>query len=200
MGALLAEDVAPLLGGAEAAERFLELVETLDGSTELDAGQLERIRSESVSNASQTAGDVSRRWLWLAEQTTGGNTAGQINRGVRRGDPGPGDRRPDRADRTQPAVGSRIHRRAPTRDALAVHRRMSGYPPSPLIELPAIARELGLERLWLKDESSRMGLPAFKILGASWAVVDAVQQRLGITADDRWTSKSWRSGRNRCGR
>lgn len=75
----------------------------------------------------------------------------------------------------------------PTRDALAVHRRMPGYQPSPLIELPAIARELGLERLWLKDESSRMGLPAFKILGASWAVVNAVQQRLGITADDRST-------------
>ena len=32
-----------------------------------------------------------------------------------------------------------------------------------------------------------MGLPAFKILGASWAVVNAVQQRLGITADD-WST------------
>ena len=64
------EEIAPRLGGEAAAERFVELVETLDGSTELDAGQLERIRSESVSNASQTAGDVSRRWLWLAEQTT----------------------------------------------------------------------------------------------------------------------------------
>ena len=46
---------------------------------------------------------------------------------------------------------------------------------------------LGLERLWLKDESSRMGLPAFKILGASWAVINAVQQRLGIIAGD-WST------------
>jgi diaminopropionate ammonia-lyase len=75
----------------------------------------------------------------------------------------------------------------PTGNPLAIHKRMPGYQPSPLIELPVIARELGLERLWLKDESSRMGLPAFKILGASWAVVNAVQQRLGITADD-WST------------
>ena len=68
---------------------------------------------------------------------------------------------------------------APSRAALEVHRRLPGYTPSPLIELPEIAEDLGLERLWLKDESSRLGLPAFKILGASWAVVNAVQQRLG---------------------
>ena len=35
----------------------------------------------------------------------------------------------------------------PTPDALAVHQRMPGYQPSPLIDLPVIARELGLERL-----------------------------------------------------
>jgi diaminopropionate ammonia-lyase len=76
---------------------------------------------------------------------------------------------------------------APSRAALEVHRRLPGYTPSPLIELPEIAEDLGLERLWLKDESSRLGLPAFKILGASWAVVNAVLQRLGITSDD-WAS------------
>lgn len=69
-------------------------------------------------------------------------------------------------------------------DPLAIHTRLPGYEPSPLIDLPVLARELGLERLWLKDESSRMGLPAFKILGASYAVVRAVQHRLGITESD----------------
>nr|WP_238351557.1 pyridoxal-phosphate dependent enzyme [Kribbella shirazensis] len=47
---------------------------------------------------------------------------------------------------------------------------MPGYAATPLIELPALAAELGVERLWVKDESNRFGLPAFKVLGASWAV------------------------------
>ncbi len=65
-----------------------------------------------------------------------------------------------------------------TRDALAFHRRLPGYAPSPLREAPRLARRLGLERLWVKDESSRMGLPTFKILGASWAVYQALNQEL----------------------
>jgi diaminopropionate ammonia-lyase len=70
---------------------------------------------------------------------------------------------------------------------LSVHAKLPGYAPSPLIELPVIARELGLERLWIKDESSRMGLPAFKILGASYAVIQTVENRIGID------SVSWAS-------
>ncbi|HRA49257.1 MAG TPA: hypothetical protein PK819_14385, partial [Thermomicrobiales bacterium] len=55
--------------------------------------------------------------------------------------------------------------------ALNVHQRLPGYAPSPLIALPGIAEALGIGQVWLKDESSRMGLPAFKILGASWAAI-----------------------------
>ena len=71
--------------------------------------------------------------------------------------------------------------------AIAVHRKLPGYEPTPLRELPLVAASLGVERVWLKDESQRMGLPAFKILGASWAVVATVQDLLGITEVD-WTS------------
>ena len=60
---------------------------------------------------------------------------------------------------------------------------MPGYSPTPLIELDELGRELGLERLWIKDESSRMGLPAFKILGASWAVHRMLCRRLGLPED-----------------
>ena len=56
----------------------------------------------------------------------------------------------------------------PDRAPLDVHRRLPGYAPTPLVDLTRTAAELGLERLWLKDESGRLGLPAFKILGASW--------------------------------
>jgi diaminopropionate ammonia-lyase len=53
---------------------------------------------------------------------------------------------------------------------LAFHASLPGYAPTPLTEVPALAEELGAGRVFVKDESSRLGLPAFKVLGASWAV------------------------------
>ena len=34
-------------------------------------------------------------------------------------------------------------------------------------------------KLWVKDESSRLGLPSFKILGAAWATYCVLAARLG---------------------
>lgn len=53
--------------------------------------------------------------------------------------------------------------------AVGFHRGMEGYAPSPLIDSPELARALGVGRVLLKVETERFGLPAFKILGASWA-------------------------------
>jgi diaminopropionate ammonia-lyase len=61
----------------------------------------------------------------------------------------------------------------------AFHRRLPGYAPTPLRDMPALAAEVGVHRVLVKDESSRMGLPAFKILGASWATYWALCERLG---------------------
>jgi len=57
---------------------------------------------------------------------------------------------------------------------------MPGYRPTPLVELPELASELGVGAVFVKDESDRLGLPAFKILGASWAVNCALSQRSGF--------------------
>lgn len=65
-------------------------------------------------------------------------------------------------------------------DVLAFHRRLPRYAETPLVELPALAAELGVGRLLVKDESSRLGLPAFKVLGASWAVARLVAERAGL--------------------
>jgi diaminopropionate ammonia-lyase len=54
---------------------------------------------------------------------------------------------------------------------------MPGYRRTPLVDFPEIAEELGVGRVLVKDESSRLGLPSFKILGASWAVCRAVGAR-----------------------
>ena len=67
----------------------------------------------------------------------------------------------------------------PPRAPLALHRRLPGYAVTPLRDAPTLARTNGVGRVWVKDESSRLGLPAFKLLGASWATYRAVVQRLG---------------------
>jgi diaminopropionate ammonia-lyase len=68
---------------------------------------------------------------------------------------------------------------APSRAPLELHRKLTGYAPTPLVEAPAVARELAVGQVWVKDESSRLGLPAFKTLGASWASYRAIEERLG---------------------
>jgi diaminopropionate ammonia-lyase len=59
------------------------------------------------------------------------------------------------------------------------HRTIPGYRVSPLAGAPAAAEQLGLERLAVKMEVERFGLPSFKILGASWAVCRALSRRAG---------------------
>ena len=63
--------------------------------------------------------------------------------------------------------------------ALAFHRKLPGYEPTPLVPAPDLAADLGLAQLWVKVESSRLGLPAFKMLGASWATYRLLCARLG---------------------
>lgn len=62
----------------------------------------------------------------------------------------------------------------------AFHARLPGYAPTPLTEVPALAAELGVGRVLVKDESRRLGLPAFKILGASWAIARIVARQAGL--------------------
>jgi diaminopropionate ammonia-lyase len=64
-----------------------------------------------------------------------------------------------------------------TADPRAFHRTLPGYAPTPLVEAPELAREWHVDRVFLKDEAERFGLPAFKALGASWAVEQALKTR-----------------------
>jgi diaminopropionate ammonia-lyase len=56
------------------------------------------------------------------------------------------------------------------------HECLPEYAVTPLIALPALAETLRLGAVLVKDESLRLGLPAFKMLGASWAVHRALQR------------------------
>lgn len=64
-----------------------------------------------------------------------------------------------------------------SREPMEFHKRFAEYAPTPLHSLDALAKELGVGRIYLKDESSRLGLPAFKILGASWATCCVLSER-----------------------
>ncbi|MET7399079.1 pyridoxal-phosphate dependent enzyme [Dactylosporangium sp. NPDC005572] len=59
------------------------------------------------------------------------------------------------------------------------HRARPGYAPTPVHDLPNLAAELGVGRVLVKDESARLGLPSFKILGASYAIDRALAGRSG---------------------
>jgi diaminopropionate ammonia-lyase len=67
---------------------------------------------------------------------------------------------------------------APSDETLRFHQSLPVYAPTPLTELPSLAAALGVARAFVKDESSRLGLPAFKALGASWAIYRALLQRI----------------------
>ena len=68
---------------------------------------------------------------------------------------------------------------APDTAAAGFHRQLPGYAPTPLTEAPGLAARLGVGRLFVKDESARFDLRAFKFLGASWAGFLAVAERSG---------------------
>src|SRR5689334_5162421 len=73
---------------------------------------------------------------------------------------------------------------APTAGIRAFHALLPGYAPTPLREVPAIAAELGVGRVFVKDESARMGGPgrvqgARCVLGGSPGAVQAGRGRTG---------------------
>lgn len=62
--------------------------------------------------------------------------------------------------------------------ARAFHRTFPEYKPTPLHNLRALAKALGVGGVYIKDESHRFGLNAFKALGGSYAVARYLAQRL----------------------
>lgn len=59
-------------------------------------------------------------------------------------------------------------------DVFHFHQGLPGYAQTALIPLNSLARELDLGKVYVKHEGDRLGLPSFKILGASWGTYRAV--------------------------
>jgi diaminopropionate ammonia-lyase len=66
------------------------------------------------------------------------------------------------------------------REALHFHRSFPQYQVTPLHKLSRMADYLGLGSLYVKDESYRFGLNAFKVLGGSFAIAKYISQQTGI--------------------
>ena len=60
------------------------------------------------------------------------------------------------------------------------HSQLPGYQPTHLIRLRNLAQSWGIAEILIKDESTRFGLGAFKVLGGSYAVARLLCQKLGI--------------------
>jgi len=67
---------------------------------------------------------------------------------------------------------------------LPFHESLPGYAVTPLVCAPVLARRLGVAAVHIKDESQRLGLPSFKILGASWATFRALAARAGVSVGE----------------
>lgn len=64
------------------------------------------------------------------------------------------------------------------------HESFPQYNETPLVELKNLAAELGVADIYVKDESLRFGLNAFKVLGGSFAIGSYLADKLGLDITD----------------
>ena len=67
---------------------------------------------------------------------------------------------------------------------LDFHKALNGYKPTPLRSLNSLANTLGIKEFYVKDESFRFGLNAFKGLGGSYALGRLIAERTGKKVGD----------------
>lgn len=63
------------------------------------------------------------------------------------------------------------------------HQQIPGYQPTPLVRLSGLASKLGIKDIFVKDESMRFSLNAFKGLGGSYAMFRILCERLGLNPE-----------------
>jgi diaminopropionate ammonia-lyase len=96
------------------------------------------------------------------------------------------NRHPDRGQPLDPADAAALGEAA----ALEIQHFLAhrdNHAATPLLHLPALAAELGLGALYVKDEGHRLGLGSFKALGGAYAVIRLVleeaSRKLGRPVD-----------------
>lgn len=67
-------------------------------------------------------------------------------------------------------------------NVLTFHKSIPGYQATPLYSLASLSRRLEVHSIYVKDESQRFGLNAFKGLGGSFAIAKYLAKRLKMDA------------------
>lgn len=60
------------------------------------------------------------------------------------------------------------------------HQSFPEYSVTPLTELPNLAKKLNVSQIYVKDESFRFNLNAFKVLGGSYAIGKYIKEKLNL--------------------
>ncbi|KAF2673467.1 tryptophan synthase beta subunit-like PLP-dependent enzyme [Microthyrium microscopicum] len=60
------------------------------------------------------------------------------------------------------------------------HQSLPLYTTTPLLKLDQVTQDLGVKNVLVKYEGDRLGLPSFKILGASWGTFRAIADKAGL--------------------
>jgi len=68
--------------------------------------------------------------------------------------------------------------------ARAFHESFAEYEKTPLVSLEHLAKELNVGGIYIKDESYRFGLNAFKVLGGSFAMGSYLAKKIGMDITD----------------
>lgn len=69
------------------------------------------------------------------------------------------------------------------------HASFPQYAKTPLVSLNSLSKTLDVAQIWVKDESHRFGLNAFKVLGGSYAVGRVIAKQLNLP-DERLSYKT----------
>ena len=78
-------------------------------------------------------------------------------------------------------IKNQTHHILSNSNSLEFHSSLDCYNESPLFNLDFLSKELNISKLYIKDESKRFGLNAFKVLGASYAVCKILKKNPEIS-------------------
>jgi diaminopropionate ammonia-lyase len=79
---------------------------------------------------------------------------------------------------------------------LELLRQCPAYAPTPLRDLPSLARHLKLSAIHWKDESSRLSLSSFKALGGAYAVFHLAEKMIGSRLGRKPDRHDWANADN----
>ena len=81
---------------------------------------------------------------------------------------------------SNPFIDKNKHTNQKNDQVYKFHKSLPGYKPTPLVNLKNYSSQIGIKNCLIKDESKRLGLNAFKVLGASYAMAHEIKEILGL--------------------